>query len=426
MDNRGQLWSLTLGLSVSATTAALELAVVFVLTVVASQAAQAQTLHVLHNFTGQDGAAPYAGLTERQGNLYGDTPFLGPYGAGTVYELQRTGSNCVFNTLYSFTGGDDGYLPEAGVTFGPDGLLYGGTAAGGKGYGVVFSLRPPATFCRSVPCPWTENVLYPFQDGSDGSYDAYSAPVFDRAGNIYGTTPLGGAYGLGTVYQLAPSGNGWREKVIYSFAGPDGFSPVSGIILDSTGNLYSTTLSGGSGNAGTVFELSPLGSGWTEKVIYSFQNGSDGSRPAVALIFDLSGNLYGATSTGGSGGGGTVFKLSPAGDSWTYSLLYSFTGSPNCGPNRGATLALSDAGNLYGTTNCDGTYGYGSIFKLTQSGSRWIYTSLHDFTGGSDGGYPFSNVVFDTNGDLYGTAAFGGDLNCNAPYGCGIVWELTP
>jgi uncharacterized repeat protein (TIGR03803 family) len=406
--------------------AALVLTIMFVVSVTGHEAAQAQTFTVLHTFTyGLDGASPYSGLAiDKAGNLYGtNTQGDGGQDEGTVYKLKRSGSSWVFSPLFSFTGQTDGAVPEAGVIFGPNGTLYGTTQEGGvNGNGTVFNLKPSASACRSALCPWTETVLYRFAGRPDGADPGYGDVIFGQTGNIYGTTISGGDNNLGTVYQLAPSGNGWTESVLYSFAGPaDGAAPNHGVILDKAGNLYGTTVVGGSSNSGTVFELSPAGSGWGEKVIYSFQGASDGSNPTAGLIFDQSGNLYGATSYGGQGGhdGGTVFELSPFGGGWTFSLLYSFTQGvgDDCGPY--GTLVMDGAGNLYGTTACDGIYNHGSVFKLTHSGGSWTYTSLHDFTGGSDGNLPFCNVIFDGNGNLYGTALGGG-------IEFGVVWEITP
>jgi uncharacterized repeat protein (TIGR03803 family) len=166
----------------------------------------------------------------------------------------------------------------------------------------------------------------------------------------------------------------------------------------------------------------PSGSTWITTDIYDFTNGSDGAYPWGGLILDQSGNLYGSTSAGGSGNGGTVFQLSLSGGKWVLDTLYSFTG-----PGQGrfivgpvASLVMDKAGAVYGTTLADGVPGYGSIFKLTPQGDDWTYTSLHDFTGGSDGGNPYSNVVMDAQGNLYGTAS-GGGAN-----GKGVVWEITP
>jgi uncharacterized repeat protein (TIGR03803 family) len=269
----------------------------------------------------------------------------------------------------------------------------------------------------------------------DGAFPEHGDLTFDQAGNIYGTTSAGDMQGAGTVYELTPSGSGWTEKVIYPFTGgQDGEYPYAGVIFDKAGKLYGTTYVGGhlalqcnsfggSYGCGTVFQLTPSGSGWTENVIYDFQGGgSDGFSPIAGLIFDQSGNLYGTTSNGSSEYGGTAFELSPSNGAWIFSPLYSFIGSffGACGPY--ANLVMDAAGNLYGTTYCSGGYAFGSVFKLTPSSPTWIYTSLHDFTGGNDGRWPISNVTFDASGNLYGTAS--GGLGCSGA--CGTVWEITP
>jgi len=192
---------------------------------------------------------------------------------------------------------------------------------------------------------------------------------------------------------------------------------VKGVIFHKAGNLYGTTISGGANECGVVFQLTPSASGWAESPLYAFQCGIDGS-PAAGVVFDSSGNLYGATYTGGSGGGGTVFELTPSNGSWSFTVLYSFTGNSACGPE--SNLTMDQAGNLYGTTVCDGAYGYGSVFKLKASGGGWTYTSVYDFKGGADGSYPNSGVLFDANGNLYGTASSGG------AHGYGVVFEITP
>jgi uncharacterized repeat protein (TIGR03803 family) len=230
------------------------------------------------------------------------------------------------------------------------------------------------------------------------------------------------------VYELTPSGNGYTESVLYSFlGGTDARMPSSGLVWDNNGNLFGTSEYGGAYDWGTVFELTyVVGVGWKDHVLYSFQNTVDGRIPAVGVIFDSAGNLYSTTPDGGSGGGGTIFELSPSGDTWTFKLLYSFSGQYNlfCGP--GATLAMDAAGNLYGTTVCDGIYNAGNVFKLSNTQNGWEYTSLYDFTGGSDGAYPLSNVSIDTDGTLYGTTQEGGNMNgCNG-YGCGVVWMIKP
>jgi uncharacterized repeat protein (TIGR03803 family) len=392
---------------------------------VTAQTAQAQTFKVLHSFTGGvDGSNPWAGLImDKAGNLYGTTTGVAIGDGGKVFRLSKKGSGWVFTPLYSFRGGNDGAFPEARVIFGPDGSLYGTTSEGGGdscsayGCGTVFNLRPPAHASPNVLGGWAETVLYRFSGGTDGANPAFGDLIFDNAGSLYGTT-LNGGVDWGTVFQLTPSGSGWTKSVLYTFSGgSDGAGPYAGLIFDNAGNLYGTTVVGGTYGAGTVFQLMPSGSGWTENVLYSFQGGDDGGLPIAGLIFDQSGNLYGATINGGTGGGGTVFELTSSGGSWTYSLLYSFTGGTQCGP--WGTLVMDRAGNLYGTTQCDGAYGQGSVFKLTPSDDTWMYTSLHDFAG-SDGGASLGNVIFDANGNLYGTATSGGS------HGYGVVWEITP
>ena|SRR5271165_718894 len=322
----------------------------------------------------------------------------------------RTGGGFIFSRLHSFGVGNpvDGEFPLAKVIIGPDGNLYGTTSFGGQNEGgSAYSLRPPPTACLSAMCDWNEPLLYLFNGSDEGQ--PVSPLVFDQAGNLYGTTTIGN-----TVYQLTRSGSGWTEKILYHLSG----SPYAGVILDRAGNLYGTTLTGGAYNYGTVYQLTPSGSGWTENVLYSFTGGADGAKPYAGLIFDQAGNLYGGTSAGGASNAGTVFEVAPSGGSWTESVLYAFTGTSGGGP--AATLGMDSAGSLYGTTYGDGLYEKGNVFKLTPSGSAWTYTSLYDFTGGSDGCGPVSDVVFDVNGHLYGTASgCGGD-------GYGVVWEITP
>jgi len=211
------------------------------------------------------------------------------------------------------------------------------------------------------------------------------------------------------------------ETVIYSFqGGNDGENPLGGLIFDSAGNLYGTTAIGGSSSAGTIFELSPSGNNWTETILHTFQ-GSDGSFPTGNLTADQSGNIYGAAESGGADGGGTVFELSHPG-SWTFNVLYSF---PRPGGPAGG-LVFDGSGNLYGTTEAGGAYGDGTAYKLTPSNGSWAETDLHDFDG-SDGVYPNGGLVFDSAGNLYGTAQEGGggvDGPCYG-IGCGTIWEIT-
>jgi uncharacterized repeat protein (TIGR03803 family) len=414
------------------TVAALAVAIVMI---VAATQAQAQTFTVLHTFTGgNDGGYPGGGgLTpDSVGNFYGTAAYGGSANAGTVFKMTRHGSDWIFSPLYSFQGGTDGNAPDTSVVFGPGGSLYGTTFYGGNsgcgqsGCGTVFKLTPPATICKSTLCPWTETVLHRFQGGSDGAAPAFAQPIFDRAGNMYGTTSgSGGAHA--NVYELSPSQGGWTYNILYTFTnGFDGGLCLNGVIFDQSGNLYGTTALFGYGY-GTVFELTPSGSGWSFNLLHTFTNGSDGGESMSALIFDQSGNLYGTTHQGGQGNSGTAFEMTTSNGSWTLSTLYAFTGSFDQGPDN--SLVMDTAGNLYGTTEGDGQYGYGSVYKLTPSGGGWTYTTLHDFTGGDDGFWPYSKLTVDASGNVYGMTEMGGTRGLcpsGGSYGCGVVFEITP
>lgn len=429
-------------------TAVAFVAVAILLIAITSQPAEGQTFATLHGFSGlPDGEMPTAGLTmNAAGNLYGTTQYGGTAGYGMVFKLVHTGSNWIEQPLYSFPNphtGNDGAEPYAGVTIGPDGNLYGTTTQGGGSaeYGTVFKLSPPASVCRSTLCPWTETILYRFSGGSDGR-DPYGAVVFDSAGNLYGTTASGGdsscnypfGFACGVVFKLRRSGSTWTETVLHAFLGqPDGAIPYSGLVFDQAGNLYGTTISGGSGSnctetgCGTVFQLTPSGSGWTEAVIHSFNN-TDGSEPYGGLIFDNAGNLYGTTPNSlPDGTSGTVFELTPSGGQWIYTLLYDL-GLPFTSPGPLGTLAMDATGNLYSTTLTGGNiygsglcqYGCGTVFKLSRSAGGWAYTLLYAFMGHSDGALPYDGVILDRNGNLYGTASAAG------ANGQGTVFEITP
>lgn len=291
------------------------LAGMFVLTAVGLQPAQAQTLTVLHNFTyGADGAFPFAGVTlDQQGRIYGTAAAGGSHQVGVVYRLVRQGEAWVLSPIYAFQGEPDGAVPYSRVVFGPEGLLYGTTYEGGaEGYGTVFSLRPPATSCRSSLCPWVETVLYSFTGGADGAYPEYGDLSFDPAGHIYGTTNTGGSSGNGVVFELSRSGSGWTESVLWNFTGgSDGSSPLSGVIFDHAGNLYGTTSYAGSHRLGTIYELSPTQSGWSETTLYSFTNNDTGGG-AGGLVMDARGDLFGIT-----GGVGAAYELTPQGGNWS-------------------------------------------------------------------------------------------------------------
>jgi uncharacterized repeat protein (TIGR03803 family) len=395
-----------------------------VLIVVSTESAQTQTYKVLYNFTGsQDGAYPKAGLTmDRGGNLYGTAYQGGSSNRGTVFNLTRTGSGWIFSTLYSFTGRLDGGAPIARVVFGPDGSLYGTTEFGGfncgVGCGTVFNLK--VTPCTNTLCPWAETVLYRFSGSSDGANPGYGDLTFDGAAHIFGTTFFGGNNAQGVVYKLTAQHGNWTESALYRFTGAnDGGNPYSSVIFDKAGKLYGSAYAGGTHGYGTVFQLKPSGSSWTENTVYAFQSASDGGSPFGGVVFDNAGNLYGATSGGGPGSGGTVYELMPADGSWTFGVVYSFNGSAYL-PGPYGSLTMDAAGNLYGTTTKDGAYGAGSVFKLMPSDGGWTETDLYDFASGSEGAVPYGSVLIDASGNLYGTASQGG------ANGYGVIWEITP
>jgi uncharacterized repeat protein (TIGR03803 family) len=319
---------------------------------------------------------------------------------------------------------------------------------------VALTLAVPAS------AEWKEKVLYSFQGGtSDGSVPA-GGVVFDPQGNLFGATtdggpasckPIGSA--CGTVFQLSPpaqKGGSWTETLIYQFQGKgsdDASVPNGGLIRDTAGNLYGVTAYGGTGDCvllsvpagcGAVYEISPpkqKGGAWTETILYSFPTTKQGYFPNGNLVFDSAGNLYGATSFGGTKGTtcdkfyggqcGTVFKLSPPktkGGKWTEEVLHSFaSGTDGANPNGG--LVLDGAGNVYGTTFAGGTPGWGTVFKLNppkQKGGAWAEKQIHVFSVLSDGASPSAGVVFGKNGMLYGTTYAGGTR------GNGVVFDLAP
>jgi uncharacterized repeat protein (TIGR03803 family) len=385
----------------------------------ASSFAYSQTYSVIHNFTGgQDGALPYAGPTlDPSGNLYGSTYQGGSSGNGAVYKATLHGSSWILSHLYNFNGGiGDGSAPGFGsVTLGSDGTLFGTTESGGVD-GMAYHIQARAHACSSVNCPWLESIVHRFGSGTDGA-QPLGGVTFDTAGNLYGTTSLGGNSGNGTVYEATRSWQDWTETVIYRFAGGnDAINPVAGVSVDAAGNLYGTSSFGGTNGAGTIYKLTRSGQSWTESVIYNFQGADDGQAPVGGVILDQSGNLYGTTFLGGVNGGGTVYKLSPSGTGWTLTTIYSFSGGG--GPYNFLTPDAS--GNLYGTTNRDGAFGDGSVFKLTPAqGGGWTLTDLYDFTNGNDGGFPYSRVAVDANGNVFGTASSGGSSNQ------GVLFEIT-
>jgi uncharacterized repeat protein (TIGR03803 family) len=308
--------------------------------------------------------------------------------------------------LNSFNGDPDGANPESRLTF-HNGNLYGTTHGGGLGSGTVFELTPDGSG------GWTENVIYNFcslASCADGANPTYSYVIFDTSGNLYGTAYAGGANGYGAVFELSPSGDSWKEKVLYSFANtPDGANPVNGLIVDSSGNLYGTTWAGGKTGNGTVYEMTQSSGVWKDKVISNIKSTYSG------LIMDAHGNIFGTTYN-------SVFEMSPNGKGgWQGTTIFSFTSGTNAskyGSDPNGTPAFDSAGNLYGTTYGGGTNGNGAVYKLSPGASGWTPQVLYEF--GTEGAHPLAGVLLDSAGNVYGTTTQGGKL------GDGNVFELVP
>src|ERR1700722_2974013 len=420
------------------------LATALITAVAASTPAAAQQETILHSFGSStpDGIVPEADLIiDSSGNLYG-TAVQGGTGScpggpvcGNVFELSpKAGGGWTEKILHQFTNnGKDGYQPRTALVMDSAGNLYGTTAAGGAhGFGTVFELTPKAGGL------WIEKVLFSFYLQTGGL--PYGGLILDAAGNLYGTTSDGGSYHntCGTVFELKHSSAGvWTQKVLHVFNldGVDGCSPEANLIFDTAGNLYGTTIYGGNGGGGTVFELTPsTGGTWSEQILHNFVlNSTDGSHPKAHVILDSAGNLYGTTSDGGAEYGGVVYQLTPgSGGSWSETLLHSFNDDDLNGSSLYGGLVEDAAGNLYGTTagggtgSCPNGTDCGTVFELSPStGGSWNWTLLYSFAGNPDGGAPFAGLVFDSAGSLYGTTAGGGPYS-NGALGGGTVFELTP
>jgi uncharacterized repeat protein (TIGR03803 family) len=368
-------------------TSALTLAAALLLTAIPP--AQAQTLTTLYSFTGgADGSHPTCRLVmDKSGNLYGVTATGGLYGGGTVFKVTPAGTETV---IYAFGGNETG--PESGLTMAGN-VLYGATVEGPEGPGTVFQVTKKGA----------ENNLFYF-NGSDG-WTPWGIPIRGGKGNLYGTTVMGGTYNAGIVYEITPAGT---ENILYSFTGgSDGGYPDAGVVRDGKGNLYGTTYQGGAYGVGTVFKVSPTG----EETVLQSLGGQAGAYPFFAgLVMDTKGNLYGTAYDGGDWGFGTVFEVTKKG---TFIVLYSFEGFDGAYPEAG--LVLDPDGNVYGTTTSGGAFGQGTMFEVTPTGTE---TVLYSFTGGADG-KPFAGLVRDAQGNLYGTTEDGG------AYGYGTVFKLT-
>ncbi len=390
----------------------------------------------IYNFSASE-QSPAPGLAiDQVGRLYGASGG-GNNGEGLAYQLAPSGENWLFNPLYSFLGGANGQNPGAEI-IGPEGALYGSAdgglqscGSGGNQYcGVVYRLRPSPFACLTALCSWTQDVIYRFT-GDPDAWNPNGHLVSDQAGNLYGTTLYGGAYGQGAVYELTPSNGGWTEKVIYSFTGgyPDS------LLLGQDGNLYGTTYTGGAGGE-VIFQLAPSGGSWTEVVIASFngcvQSGYGGDCIPL-LIQERSGNFFGlykySTYDCPGGGGcfwavfGTIFEMSPSGSGWQFSSLDDTYGSLGaCCWDYFDNLVLDAAGAVYATEeHWNIGNSWGSVIKIP----AYHGESCSPFDDPNrlicfPGGNPLRDMEADASGKLYGTTSV-----CGA-YGNGTVWQLSP
>ena len=390
------------------------------LVVISAQPAIAQTETILYSFCRPgcaDGAGPDAGLLmDSAGNLYGTTydGGLSPNYQGVVYKLTPRGAE---TALHSFGAvANDGNHPSGQLIMDTLGNLYGTTRMGGSnntsggGDGTVFKLSPDGT----------ETILYNFGASSTDGIEPTAGVIADAEGNLYGTTFEGGAYGEGTVFRLTPEG---VETILHSFAGgsTDGAGPWTGLTMDSNGNLYGTTQYGGTGDrppgyGGTVFEISANGD---YSILHNFAGpATDGSYVNASLTLDSRGNLYGTTYNGGADAydAGTVFKLTPGSNgSWEETILYNFTNLTAACRNPYSAVVFDSAGTLYGTTAYGGTHGFGCLYSLTPAGKL---STVHAFSGSPDGSVPVGNLLM-SEGYLYGVAEASGNKN-----GGGIVFKI--
>lgn len=319
-------------------------------------------------------------ILDAAGNLYGTTHSGGNYGNGTVFEVKKNqDGSWTEKVLHHFTGGNDGSQPVGGLISDQAGNLYGTTTYGGTyGNGVVFKLTP------NSDGSWAERVLHSFTGGADGGYPNHPDLVFDAAGNLYGATASGGegncsfpTTGCGVIFELTANSKGnWTEQVLHRFSGGnDGAEPEATLIFDKSGNLYGTTVNGGVYGYGVVFELTPNSDAtWTEKVLHPFTGGTEGAASYGGVISDAAGNLYGTTFHGGtysqqcesSGEScGTVFELMRHGnDKWTEKVLHLF-GLGTGGDNPYGRLVFDAAGNLYSTTSMCVRECFGTVFEIT-------------------------------------------------------------
>ncbi|MGA2371216.1 MAG: choice-of-anchor tandem repeat GloVer-containing protein [Candidatus Korobacteraceae bacterium] len=355
---------------------------------------------------------------DRAGNLYGTSPYGGGLNAGFAYKLAHFAGGWLVDPLFDFFGGNSGGEPF-GVIVGPNGSLYGGAqggiqncGTGGSQYcGLVYNLKPKPTACVTALCSWNENVPYRFSSEIDGS-GTINVSAFDREGNLYGTTSSGGTFNAGTVFELTPSGGGWTKTTLYNFIGGNNGNPTE-VLVGTDGNLYGVA-NGNFGSNGVVFQLTPSGGQWVESVLVAF-NGSNGSEPSY-LVQDNAGSLYGIVGLVPYGGIFTLQKTSSGRYFSEYAIPYD-----GCCYDGLNNLVIDAAGNLYGTgggAGMDDENPFGHIFKASYDSDGWHYEDLVYLTNTE---FPASgSLALDTSGNLYGTTS-----SCGTN-GSGTVWQLSP
>lgn len=401
----------------------------FPFSAVASPSPDTSLEKVIYSFAGdEDGEYPDTELVaDSAGNLYGTTVSGGEHDSGTVFRLSPAPGGWTHTILYSFSGGADGAEPYKGVTLDANGNLYGTAVIGGlhtgpcieDGCGVAYKLSPSGS-------RWTQTVIHFFTGGADG-YGPGTRPTFDRKGNLFGTTPVGGSTGFGIVYELKPAAAGapWAEQIVHTFTGTyDGIGGSAGrLVFDQSGNIYGTCTAGGEHGAGTVYKLAPSGNGgWTETTLYAFRGAPDAGFPYGAVTFDSQGNLYGTTYYAGANNLGSIYRLTERNGTWTETALYSFTGGPD-GLGPISTLARGSDGNLYGTASEAGAPGCscGVVFKVGVSGQSFKYAAVYRFKTPPDAGFPYDGLTADATGTtFYGATVHGGASNE------GAVFSFTP
>jgi uncharacterized repeat protein (TIGR03803 family) len=386
-----------------------------------ANSASAQTESILYTFTaGSDGSGPTGNLVfDAAGNLYGTTDAGGVNdgngGKGVVFKLSpAVGGGWTETPLYAFQGGNsDGEVPFGGVVFDAAGNMYGVTNAGGiRNLGTIYELSPVAGG------GWTESVIYKFRGGTDGA-NPNGGLAIDSAGNLYGTTPIGGAGNQGTVFQLSPSGSGsWTETVILNGSNARGGGFNGSVLVD--GNLYVPARTGGAANGGSIYQLTFAAGAWRSGVIYTFLGGADGSQPTAGLVVRNPGHLFGTTEAGGSSSSGTLFELTKAGGgAWTKTILHNFGVSSKDGLFPTIPLTVGPTTQLYGADGSGGIAGNGTAFEFADLASGWNEKILDSFSGSGDGG-PGGGLVFDGAGNIYGVMHNGG------AFGAGSVYEIVP